>query len=137
MFGRSTVAANFPLLSLSLNLFTPFFSENAASSENSESLDVPSQRILEACASSSPSFHPELVAEAAAAAAFLDAVATTAAVAGVPDFGMADLARPDPSRTRSALAALVNYSRFREEKRQEWRAMASAGAALAEEEASL
>ena len=35
---------------------------------------------------------------------------------GVPDFGMLDLKRPDPERTRRLLSAVVNFARFREER---------------------
>ena len=73
---------------------------------------------------------PELHTDAAPLVAFLDAAATLAAAAGVPDFGLADLARPDPSRTRATLSALINYGRYREARLAEWEAAAAPVAAL-------
>eukprot|EP00873_Tetraselmis_striata_P024326 jgi/Tetstr1/444590/TSEL_032440.t1 len=59
---------------------------------------------------------PELHDESIPAMSLLHHLTRLMTSAGVKDFGLKDLYKPDPTRTRRNLSAIINFAKFREEK---------------------
>jgi len=61
---------------------------------------------------------PELHEESVGNLAFLRALFKLVRTAGVTDFGVKDLFKPEAPRLKKALSAVINFAKFREEKVQ-------------------
>eukprot|EP00850_Spirogloea_muscicola_P000885 SM000003S11130 [mRNA] locus=s3:1138193:1140561:+ [translate_table: standard] len=80
---------------------------------------------------------PELHEESIACLAFNRAVTKLMYVAGVEDFTLRDLYKPEANRTMRNLAAIINFARFREERLDRYQELQSKSDALLEKKQAL
>mmetsp|Transcript_29485 Transcript_29485/g.49579 ORF Transcript_29485/g.49579 Transcript_29485/m.49579 type:complete len:456 (-) Transcript_29485:50-1417(-) len=80
---------------------------------------------------------PELHNESVATLAFSRALIDLTTAAGVHDFALADLYKPDPKTVRRTLSAIINFAKFREEKVCTYEELREASEAAAEKRTQL